>query len=219
MFYSLLLNSLVVSKDLALSIQHPFTNYLSKIKRNKKLLKLLCKTNPNNNSFSAHTTDNKNVNKDPRDRIDANCTFTPKLIARPIVKKRNKYEQKAARVLESSRRKVLGIGIGSGLPMTIQKSLSKSQKELDIKRRNRIVQQVSNEASLNLSTFEEQQSTLTELNDGAKAIQSVFRRRKAQEQVHSMKNNKKEQEEKEKSAIKMQAVIRGRAKRKGKNSM
>ena len=63
MFYSILLNSLVVSKDLALSIQHPFTNYLSKIKRNKKLLKLLCKTNPNNNSFSSssHTTDNKNV--------------------------------------------------------------------------------------------------------------------------------------------------------------
>merc|ERR1712166_783662 len=52
---------------------------------------------------------------------------------------------------------------------------------------------------------------------GAKAIQSVFRRRKAQEQVHSMKNKK--QEEKEKSAIKMQAVIRGRAKRKEKKEL
>ena len=170
-WYRVVLNSLVVSADLTLAVQHPLASFLSRQNVNRAMLKDLIR-----GDVKQIVMDDKNTVKDPRDRVDENCTFSPKLIGRPLRKKRNEYEAKAAFALAQSRRKVLGHGYGNEHGKKIKISAASSQKKLDIKRRKRIVQQVQIEAALR---NEVAITAIEELHGGASKIQSVFRRRQA----------------------------------------
>jgi Ca2+-binding EF-hand superfamily protein len=170
-WYRVVLNSLVVSADLTLAVQHPLASFLSRQNVNRAMLKDLIR-----GDVKQIVMDDKNTVKDPRDRVDENCTFSPKLIGRPLRKKRNEYEAKAAFALAQSRRKVLGHGYENEHGKKIKISAASSQKKLDIKRRKRIVQQVQIEAALR---NEVAITAIEELHGGASKIQSVFRRRQA----------------------------------------
>ena len=173
-FYQLIVNSLVISADLALAVQHPLDLLLSRRKINHTLLTELVH-GEDERGVSLRNKKEEDVSKDPRDRLDANCTFSPKIVSRPLRKKRNEYERKAASTLERSRRIVLchGMEYAQQVPaalvemnnqMTTRSTTGISTKEekearagknknkrarrQDIARRQRLVDQVSREAAL-----------------------------------------------------------------------
>ena len=173
-FYQLIVNSLVISADLALAVQHPLDLLLSRRKINHTLLTELVH-GEDERVVRLRKKNDKVVSKDPRDRLDANCTFSPKIVSRPLRKKRNEYERKAALTLERSRRIVLchGMEYAQQVPAALagmnnqtttrsitgistqeeqeeraEKNKIKRARRQDIARRQRLVDQVSREAAL-----------------------------------------------------------------------
>mgnify|MGYP006162029705 FL=1 len=211
MWHQLIVNSLVISSDLALSVQHPLTSLLSKKQHNTTILTTLIERQTQQEmtpvalaaAKAARAAASLTSKKDPRDLVDANCTFSPKLIKKPLRRQRNAYEIRAAETLERSRQIVLETGHQYMHMATTSEKLAKEQE----KRRNlRIVQQVQEEALLTTTVDRHsnrrrrrrqvkhpkrtrhknhngmggtQAKELEELHEGASKIQSIYRRRQA----------------------------------------
>jgi hypothetical protein len=159
MWYSIILNSLVISTDLALIVQHPLKEKLSKKKLNENYLMQLIKYKENEGFLSskaikvakeAEEAALLTTKKNPRDMIDDNCTFSPKLIAKPLRKRRNIYEKRAVHALERSRLIVLETGHEYTHLATTSEKL---QKEQERRKSLRVMNQLQEEALLKPSKY------------------------------------------------------------------